>query len=224
MPNQCPICERRRAKRFCPGLPSSRWSASGGTSICPQCCGEQREVSIDCPADCSYLIAAHRYEGERRQPPKELAFEKVAIERDFLAEHGELINGLSVFLARFAQEHTDVCDADLLAVLDALARSYQTLDSGLYYEQPPESAPARRLYAAAKDYLKEFEGQQQQRTGSSVRPVEVLRAVVFLRRLGQWEANGRARSRRYLTLLRGQLPPEDAAPAPAESPLIIPGR
>ncbi|MEE8606986.1 MAG: hypothetical protein V3S55_05240, partial [Nitrospiraceae bacterium] len=70
----------------------------------------------------------------------------------------------------------------------------------------------------------EFEGQQQQRTGSSVRPVEVLRAVVFLRRLGQWEANGRARSRRYLTLLRGQLPPEAAAPAPAESPLIIPGR
>ena len=78
MPNQCPICERRRAKRFCPGLSSSRWSASGGTSICPQCCGAQREVSIDCPADCSYLIAAHRYEGERRQPPKELAFEKVS--------------------------------------------------------------------------------------------------------------------------------------------------
>ena len=36
--------------------------------ICAICCGEKREVSIDCPSDCPYLIAAHRWEREHRKP------------------------------------------------------------------------------------------------------------------------------------------------------------
>ena len=40
----CPICEKRPAKRFCPAK---------GEKICAICCGEGREVTIDCPMDCS---------------------------------------------------------------------------------------------------------------------------------------------------------------------------
>ena len=54
-----------------------------------------------------------------------------------------------------------------------------------------------------------------------LRPGEVLRAVVFLRRLGDLEGNGRPRSRRFLGFLRGQLPTE--ATAPSTPRLIIPG-
>jgi hypothetical protein len=53
----CPLCEKRKAKRYCPAK---------GEMICAICCGEKREVSIDCSSDCPYLIAAHRWEREHR--------------------------------------------------------------------------------------------------------------------------------------------------------------
>lgn len=196
-------------------------------------------MTIDCPSDCAYLLAAHRYQAERpaagskghpprlrsgqaRPTAKELAFPDVAITQDFLEEKQLLLGGLSLFVVRFAHEHPDVRDPELLAALDALARGYQTLESGLYYEQPPQGSAAQALYAALQGYLNQYAQEQQQRVGTSPRPGEVLRALVFLRRLGQGEANGRPLSRRYLEFLRAQFPSE--ATAASESPLIIPGR
>ena len=52
----CAICEIRKEKRFCPAVHGC---------ICPQCCGEQREVTLDCPSDCPYLVQAHEHERPR---------------------------------------------------------------------------------------------------------------------------------------------------------------
>ncbi len=223
MASTCPICEKRRGKRLCPGLPRSRWREAATHSICAQCCGEQREVSIDCPADCPYLIAAHRYEAERRSspPPAELAFPQVEIDRRFLQEQQALMTGLSIFLVRFTQENPDVRDADVLAALDSLAQSYQTLEAGLYYEQAPSGAVAQRVGSAVKQYLEQFSQEAQQKLGSSLRPADALRALVFLRRWGQVEGNGRPLSRRYLEFLRAQFHAEARAPEPPR--IVIPG-
>jgi hypothetical protein len=224
MANACPICERRRGKRFCPGLSGSRWTGKGkGESICPQCCGEQREATIDCPPHCPYLQAAHRYESERRARPKELAFPKVAVEQDILEEKQALLAGLTLSITRFASNAAGVRDAEVLAALDAVAKSYQALDSGLYYQQPAETPTAQALAGALTDFLQQFSQEQQQRVGSSLRPGEALQALVFLRRLGQLEGNGRPLSRRYLEFLRRTLPAEGAS-ASSASPLIVPGR
>ncbi|MGH9779748.1 MAG: hypothetical protein ACRD5I_15195 [Candidatus Acidiferrales bacterium] len=223
----CPICEKRRAKRLCPGLPRSRWSASSAQSICAQCCGEQREVAIECPADCSYLIAAHRYEAERPregQPkkPEDMPFHKVVVERRFLEEQQPLLVGLSLFLVRLAREQADARDPEVLSALDALAQSFQTLESGLYYEQAAATPAAQRVAAAVRQWLEQFSQEQQQKLGASLRPGDALRALVFLRRLGQIEANGRPLSRRFIEFMRGQLPA--GAVEPAEAPrLIVPG-
>ena len=220
----CPICAKRRGKRHCPGLARSRWAGKTET-ICAQCCGEQREAAIDCPLDCPYLLAAHRYEAERpTAAPAELAFPQVALDRDFLDEQQRFIAALALFFCRFAAEQKDVRDADLLAALDSLARGYQTLESGLYYEQPPDAVAARALYAAARDFLEQYSRQHQQERGSSLRPGEVLRALVFLRRLGQRESNGRPLTRTFLTFLRAQLPAEAQATPSSGPPLIVPGR
>jgi hypothetical protein len=222
MATTCPICERRRGKRFCPGLSASRWAKRGkGETICAQCCGEQRENTIDCPPHCSYLQAAHRYESERRSPPSAFAFPKVTIEESFLEEKQSLLAGLSLTTVRAAGEHSGLRDPDVLAALDALARSYQTRDSGLYYEQKPETAAAQALAAAVEEFLQQYSKEQQQRTGMSLRPGEALQALVFLRRLGDLEGNQRPLSRRYLQFLRRTLPA--AAVAPDQQRLIIPG-
>src|SRR5689334_19423197 len=45
---KCVHCGQRRGKRRCPAL-------SG--DICPQCCGEHRLKTIDCPSTCEFLGA-----------------------------------------------------------------------------------------------------------------------------------------------------------------------
>ncbi len=222
MPSKtCPICNRRRGKRFCPGLPASRWRGDHQI-ICAPCCGEQREASIDCPADCPYLAAAHRYEAARPTATPEMPFPEVALDRFFLEDHQPLITGLAFCLCRFAADHAELHDPEALAALDSLARGFQTLDSGLYYEQPPEAPAARALYAAAQEYLNHFSQEKQQHAGTSLRPGEILRALVFFRRLAAREANARPLSRKFLRFLQSQLP-ADAQEKSDEPRLILPG-
>ena len=51
----CALCEERKEKRFCPAVHGK---------ICPQCCGEQREVTLDCPSDCPYLLQSRQQSRE----------------------------------------------------------------------------------------------------------------------------------------------------------------
>jgi hypothetical protein len=200
---------------------SSRWAGKGKSeTICSQCCGEQREASIDCPAHCTYLQAAHRYEAQRKTPPEELAFPKVKVNQGFLEDRQPLLAGLALTIVGFAKDSA-VRDGEALTALDALARSYQTLDSGLYYEQQAETPKAQGLATAMSEFLQKYSQEQQQRFGGSLRPSEALQALVFLRRLGQLEGNERPLSRRYLEFLRRSLPAE--AKTASESKLIIPG-
>src|ERR1700688_4378013 len=73
----CAICEKRKEKRFCPAIHGR---------ICPQCCGEQREVTLDCPRDCVYLQQAREHEKPRSLRdlnPADL-FVQVEVEDQFL--------------------------------------------------------------------------------------------------------------------------------------------
>lgn len=238
----CPICESRRAKRSCPGLPASPW-AGKGKSICAQCCGTEREVRIDCPPTCSYLIAARRYETEHpearryaaagagRKTSTELPFSDVLLNEDFLAEQQPFIGQLAVTIVRQAQQQPKLTDPEILAAVDRLAQAYHTLASGLYYEQPPESMWARELYAALKTLIEHHqqehpalsvvEGSLSKGNSASMRPGDILKALVFLLRIGRMRANGRPLSRAFLDFLRAQLPPE-AQPKP-DSRIILPG-
>jgi len=218
----CPICRRRRAKRSCPGLPGSRW-ASQAAAICAPCCGNEREVTIDCPSDCTHLVSARGYEAAHKKPPKELAYPEVELTPDFLAAQEQFIGGLGVLVCRFAQEQPKLTDPKILAALTALAQAYHTLTSGLYYEKPPDSLQARQLYQTFQGFIAQYQKEQQQRTGvSQLRPSDILKALVFLLRLGQTHSNGRPLSRAYLDFLRAQLPRQ--AWAKEESRIIVPGR
>src|SRR5579862_4740896 len=84
----CTVCQKRPAKRFCPAL---------GEKICPICCGKEREVTIDCPSDCPYLISARRYEAEHRKPlsQEELPYRDIEFSPDFVYEHWPVITTLA---------------------------------------------------------------------------------------------------------------------------------
>jgi len=139
-----------------------------------------------------------------------------------LEEKSHLVAGLSVALVQAARATAAARDPDAVEALEALAQNYQTLDSGLYYERVPAGPAAQALFAALKAFLEQLGQEQQQRMGTSLRPGDVLRAAVFLRRLAQLETNGRQLSRRFLEFLGHQVPAGPVTSA-AEPRLIVPG-
>ncbi|MFQ5818359.1 MAG: hypothetical protein ACE5H2_10465, partial [Terriglobia bacterium] len=159
--------------------------------------------------------------GAARKPPTELAFSEVRLEADFLADQQPFIAQLALTIVHAAEGQPKLADPEILLALERLAQTYQTLASGLYYEQPPEGAWARELYAALQSTIARYQQEHQQRTGASLRPADILKAGVFLVRVGRVHANGRPLSRAFLDFLRAQLPA--AASAQTRSPLIIPG-
>ena len=216
----CAICEIRKEKRFCPAVHGR---------ICPQCCGEQREVTLDCPADCLYLRQAREHEKPRpadQLDPKEL-FLQVEVSDQFMYEREHLLMGLTFALAKAARSERTLNDRDLLSALSGLATSYERrMNSGLYYEQPLTSESQRKVAGEVENMLKEYREAEQKHMGySTVRESDVLKTLVFLLRLGHGRTSGRPRSRAFVEFLFAQFPEKESAvvtPAEAGSRIILP--
>jgi hypothetical protein len=210
----CSICDKRKAVRFCPAK---------GEKICAVCCGTEREVTIDCPVDCAYLIAAHRYEDEhQREIPTDTPLLDLTIPSDLVHTHQQLMAALAFTVAKFCASHPAATDPDVLAALQALAETYKTLTTGIYYETQPVGQIPRELFAAVSAFVTELKQRQAQQTGYSVlRDSDVFHLLIFLYRMGLLRTNGRTRSRRYIEFLRGQFPQSDQLKR-EESRIIVP--
>ena len=210
----CPICEKRKEARFCPAK---------GEKICALCCGAEREVSIDCPADCSYLVAAHRYEDQhQRELPADTPLLDVKIPRDAIYAYQSVLSGIVFAAAKFCAAHPAATDPDVLAALEALAETYKTLRSGIIYEKPPVAPLPCELYGALGTFLSEVKQQPPEHPGlPPIKDAEIFALLVFLYRMGLLRTNGRPRARRFIEFLRSQFP---AAPElkREESRIIMP--
>ena len=217
----CAICEIRKEKRFCPAVHGR---------ICPQCCGEQREVTLDCPSDCPYLLQAREHEKPRplKRPDRSGGlFLQVEVSDQFMYEKEHLLMGLTYALAKAAQADRSLHDQDLIAALSALTTSYERrVNSGLHYEQPLTSDSQRRVAAEIETMVKEYREAEQKHTGySSLRDSDVLKALVFLLRLAHGRTSGRPKSRAFVEFLFAQFPEKESAvvaPQEAGSRIILP--
>jgi hypothetical protein len=210
----CPICEKRKAERFCPAK---------GEKICAICCGTGREVTIDCPSDCSYLVAAHRYEdGHQRSLPADTPLLDEKIPQDIVYTHQQLMAAVAFSIAKFCAAQPAAVDADVLAAILSLAQTYKTLSSGIIYERPPDAPLPRELYAALVAFLAEVKKQQAERANSAgFKDSDLFFLLVFLYRMGLLRTNGRPRSRRFIEFLRGQFPQSPELQR-EESRIIVP--
>jgi hypothetical protein len=206
----CKLCEKKRARRHCPGLAGD---------ICPSCCGAERENTIDCPSACEYLQEARLR--EHPAPPSEetLPNRDIQISEDFLRDKEPVVVWISEALAR-AMEKEKAVDQDAREALDALIRTYRTLDSGLIYETRPPNPYA----AALQDELKKAVGKlREQLTEESglhqLRDSDILGVLVFLERIELQYANGRRRGRAFYDFLNAHFP---AAPPPPMNATVSP--
>ena len=216
----CVICQTRKEKRFCPAVHGR---------ICPQCCGEQREVTLECPLDCPYLIQAREHEKPRSADQIDLAalFLQIEVSDQFMYQHEHLLMGLTYALAKAARGDRSLHDQDLIAALTMLAKSYERrVNSGLHYEQPLTSDSQRRAANEVETMVREYREAEQKHMGySSLRDSEVLNGLVFLVRLAHGRTSGRPKSRAFVEFLFAQFPEKESpvlAPQEAGSRIILP--
>ena len=215
----CAICEIRKEKRFCPAVHGR---------ICPQCCGEQREVTLECPSDCPYLVQAHEHEKPRSSDQIDPAglFLQVELSDQFMYEKEHLLMGLTYALAKAARADRSLHDQDLIAALVVLSKSYERrVNSGLHYEQPLTGESQRRAAAEIETMVKEYREAEHKHTGhSTLRDSDVLKALVFLVRLANGRTSGRPKSRAFVEFLFAQFPEKESAVVAQEagSRIILP--
>jgi len=211
----CPICNKRRAERYCPAL---------GEKICAVDCGTGREVSIDCPSDCPYLVAAHRWE---RSHPKPLAegdvpFPDVVFSSDLIHTRQNVLSGLGYTVLLYAKEQRSLTDMDVFMAVQSLAETRRTLLSGIYYEKPPEIPVAAGLYSALAKFIEdEKKNIAEHPEFPALKDTEIFHLLVFFVRFGRLRSNGRPRTRSFIEFLRSQFPSEVGV-ATEEPRIILP--
>jgi hypothetical protein len=195
--NPCKLCEKKRARRYCPGVRGD---------ICPVCCGTERENTIDCPADCEHLQEARRHERPAPITADGLPNQDIRVSEQFLREHEEVVMWLAMEVAR-AMDKERAVDFDAREALETLIRTYRTLESGLIYETRPQNPYAAAIQSALQQSVEELRKHQAEEAGmQTLRDADVLGTLVFLQRLELQHSNGRRRGRAFFDFLRSYFP------------------
>ena len=217
---RCKLCETRRPRRFCPGVRGD---------ICTLCCGTHREETVDCPLDCVYLQDARKH--ERREPAdaEQQPNQDIRVSEDFVRERSELFLFTGRTLLQAAFETPGAVDYDIRETLEALIRTYRTLESGLVYETRPSNLVAASIQQRVRQTVDQHRQQLRERLGmETTRDTDVLGILVFFQRLEHAYNNGRKRGRAFLDFLREYFAGDGDAPGPhgrvaaSGSSLIVP--
>lgn len=203
----------RKARRFCPGVEGE---------ICSICCGTERENTVRCPFECVYLEEARLHERPADLPANaEIPNKDIVVRERFLEQHGEQVNAVGSILVRAALREPGTVDNDVRDVLEALIRTWRTLQSGLYYDSRPENAVAARVFDNFRAGMEEYRQKLHKESMAFVSDSDVLTILAFLQRVELDRNNGRRLGRAFIDFLRRHLgAPEETAQT--ASPLIHP--
>ncbi len=199
MPETCAICGTRRAKRLCPAL---------GKSICPQCCGEEREETIACPYNCEFLNQSRDRERLRELKQEEIPHPEIIVKEEFLRDHEPLVLVVAAAIAEAGDKLEGLVDNDTRETLESLVQTYRTLGSGLIFEGKPKNPIAAALHEQVQLRVAEFRQRIEAQAGyAAILDSHVLGVLIFLQRMELQLNNNRRRGRSFLDALRHFIPP-----------------
>jgi hypothetical protein len=208
---KCQICEVRKPRRYCPGVRGD---------ICPQCCGNEREVTVNCPLDCEYLREGRLHE----RPPEAGADtpfpnQDVNVTEQFLRDQEPLVVFVCSQLLGASLATEGARDFDVRDALDSLIRTYRTLESGLIYETKPANLVALNIQTRLQEAIEALRKKLSEQGSTGIRDKEILGILIFAQRLELTHNNGRRRGRAFIDFLRsnfpGVQPSAGADPAPS---------
>ena len=208
---KCALCQKRKPRRHCPAVDGA---------ICTQCCGSSREVTLACPLDCIYLREARVHERLVDVDPRTFPNQDIQITESFLVQREGLLLACAGAIADAAFGANNAYDSDVREALEALIRTYRTQASGLYYEAVPDNKVAASVFVRARKLIEAIRVLVSQTTSQAyIRDSEVLGVLVFLQRMALDNDNRRAKSRRFMDMLRVNLPVDE--PADIATNLIV---
>ena len=129
----------------------------------------------------------------------------------FIREHEPLLLTL-VLALKEAMETGQAVDFDAREALEALIRTYRTLESGLIYETRPQNPYAAAIQRSLRESIEEFRKRMVEELGMhTLRDADILGTLVFVQRLEIQRNNGRRRGRAFFDFLTSYLPESPAA-------------
>ncbi len=212
---KCVLCDRKKAKRFCPAKQST---------ICAPCCGAKRILEIDCPESCGYLKIGRDHEasqeGARHYHPVDIN-QQEKWSRLF-ADFEPVIVGLQTTVADERLAARQLTDADVAEALDCLLKTLRTEEHGVFYETSSENLRAdalrRQMSLLIESFRQPQEGSEKRlQLGDAIDCLELLRTVVG----SHLEAGSSGLS--FVDFVVRYLPRSSRMTAPGSS-IIIPGR
>src|ERR1019366_1271044 len=210
----CALCETRRPRRYCPGVRGE---------ICTMCCGTEREMTVDCPPDCEFLLEARKHDKPVPLDAAAIPNRDIHVTEELVADNEGLVFHLAEALVQAAEASPAVVDFDAREALAAAIRTYRTRESGLYYESLPENPLAAGLARAVVDAAEEFRRKETERLGMSpTRDSAGLGVLGFLQHFELDRNNGRRRGRAFLHALRLLYPSGSDGDSPGASSLVLP--
>ena len=179
---------------------------------------------MSCPLDCEYLREARKHDKTPPIDPAQVPNRDIKVADELLNQNEDLLAFLTMTLTRAASETPGVVDFDMREALDALIRTYRTLQSGVYYESRPNNPLAAHICDVLQAGLAKFRQDETERLGmTKTRDADILGLLVFLQRFELDQNNGRRKGRAFLGALH-VIYGEEAGPAApaASSSLILP--
>ncbi len=191
---KCPLCNTRKARRQCPAK---------SALICPVCCATKREIEIDCPLSCAYLREGYTY--ARQKTPLEQRARGVQAERQFdrsfLIANEAFLTQLWQWIWEGYLSAPQLHDAEIIAAITALEKTYQTLDKGLYYESRPDSGLEQLLFQKLKEAI-DAKIQSPDLAEKHLKLSTVIDCLIFLQQMIHLRTSGRPLSRGFLLQLQ----------------------
>ena len=168
-------------------------------------------MTVSCPLDCEYLREARIHE-KPSALPTDYPNKDVRITDEFLSTHEGLLTILSVSLAGACAERPEMIDFDVREGLEALIRTYRTLESGLIYETKPTNPLAAYIAEKLPNTVTDFDERLKAAGVSPLRDAVVLGVLVFLQRMEMHHNNGRRKGRAFISFLTDSFPARKVEP------------
>ncbi|MGH9450961.1 MAG: hypothetical protein ACRD11_10520 [Terriglobia bacterium] len=181
-------------------------------------------MTIDCPSDCSYLIASRQHRDERRVVDREkMPFRDQKVSRSVIEIHEALFMELAFAVCETAAANPSLVDSDVESAYQALAETYLTLSKGILYEHPPAQPLRRNLYDRLREVVTEYKRREAGGLAAvtSVRDSEIRDALILLTQIAAGQSNGRPKGRAFLDSVRSQFKPGTFSP-PATNIILAP--
>lgn len=201
----CQLCETRKPKRYCLAVRGE---------ICTQCCGEDRENTIDCPFECEFLLEARKHEKLLPVTEKEYPSPDIELTDKFMYDLEPVIQYILAKTLDAAAETPGSVDSDVREAYEALVKTYKTMQSGLIYDTRPANPYADSIQQRLRASIEEFKQRIHEAQGMhTIRDSEILGCLVFAQRLAVQYNNGRRRGKAFLHTLVAARAQSEAAQA-----------